>query len=133
MLKDSYALPRADNSPPVILIADDDDDSRLMLKFLLESWNYLVIEAVNGAEAFCIAETEKPDLILMDVRMPDLDGFETARKIRESGNMDGVPIIFLSGCAEQFYRDRTKEAGGNDYLVKPLDFDRLANTLGKYL
>lgn len=80
MLKDSYALPRADNSPPVILIADDDDDSRLMLKFLLESWNYLVIEAVNGAEAFCIAETEKPDLILMDVKMPDLDGFERRGK-----------------------------------------------------
>lgn len=134
MLKDALAPPpREINHPPVILIADDDEDSREMLRFLLESWSYRVLEAKDGKEAVRLTKTRKPNLILMDVKMPDLDGFETARAIRESSDIDGVPIIFLSGCAEKIYRRRASEAGGDGYLVKPLDFEKLEKMLGKYI
>lgn len=120
-------------SVPIILIVEDDADSRAMLKFLLESWNYSVIEAENGVEAVRIAEKTRPDLILLDVKLPLLDGFEAARRIRESAEIGGVPVIFLSGCAEKHYRNAGSEAGGKEYLVKPLDFEKLQNALGKYL
>jgi DNA-binding response OmpR family regulator len=116
-----------------ILIADDDDDSRNMLKILLKLWNYKVVEAKDGSEAVSLAKEMRPDLILMDVRMPQLDGFETARRIRQSEEVNGVPIIFLSACAELAFYNRAIESGGDDYLIKPLDFDLLEKTLDQYL
>lgn len=118
---------------PKILIVDDDEDSRLMLNFLLETWDYLVVEAKDGIEAVNLAERERPDLILMDVKLPCLDGFEVTRRIRQSEQTGGIPIVFLSGCAEPHYRRAATEVGDNDYLVKPLDFDKLQNTLVKYI
>jgi len=122
------------NKPvPVILIVDDDDDSRLMLKLLLEMWKYRVVEAKDGVEAINIVEISCPDLILMDVRMPNLDGFEVTRQIRDSAKIESVPVVFLSGCAEALYKQKASAAGGNEYLVKPLDFEALEHTLGKYI
>ncbi len=69
----------------------------------------------------------------MDVKLPRLDGFDETRRIRQSEQTGGIPIVFLSGCAEASYRRAAIEVGGNDYLVKPLDFDKLQNTLGKYI
>ncbi|MGC2238522.1 MAG: response regulator [Pyrinomonadaceae bacterium] len=122
------------NEPiPVVLIVDDDDDSRLMLKIILEIWKYQVIEATDGIEALNIAENSCPDLILMDVRMPRLDGFGVTCQIRQSTKIESVPIIFLSGCAEASYKQEASAVGGNEYLVKPLDFEELEITLGKYI
>lgn len=118
---------------PIVLIVEDDEDNRAMLKFLLESWNYCVIEAENGTEAIRIAEENCPDLILLDVKMPVLDGFEVTRRIRESAKLNGVPVIFLSGCAEAKYQSAASAVGGNEYLVKPLDVEKLQITLGKYI
>lgn len=118
---------------PVILIVDDDDDSRLMLKLLLEVWKYRVVEAKDGIEAINLAGISCPDLILMDVRMPNLDGFEVTRQIRHSAKIESVPVVFLSGYAEPLYRQKASAAGGNEYLVKPLDFEELEHTLGKYI
>ena len=124
---------RNNDSKLTILIADDDDDNRTMLKTLLEIWGYRVLEAKDGGEAFGFAEKARPDLILMDVRMPRFDGFETARRIRRSKKTVGVPIIFISGCAEKSYRNEAGDAGGNEYMVKPVDFGVLEKTLVKYL
>lgn len=118
---------------PIILIVEDDEDSRLMLRLLLEMWRYGVIEAKDGVEAVSLAEKQQPDLILMDVKLPLLDGFATTRRIRASTAIDGVPIVFLSGCAEDEYRRAAFAAGGNEYLIKPLDFEQLEGTLGKYI
>lgn len=122
-----------DKLPPKILIVDDDEDSRQMLNFLLETWSYRVVEAKDGIEAVSLAERERPDLILMDVKLPRLDGFDVTRRIRQSEQTNGVPIVFLSGCAEPHYRSAAAEVGGNEFLVKPLDFDKLQSTLGKYI
>lgn len=124
---------RANDRAPVVLIVDDDDDSRLMLKILLEMWNYRVVEAGDGIEALDLAENSRPDLILLDVKMPNLDGFAVTEKIRRSAKIGSVPIIFLSGCAEANYKKRAFAVGGNEYLVKPLDFQALENSLSGYL
>jgi len=129
----SFVRPQVNNRIPVILIVEDDVDNRLMLKILLEMWNYRVLEATDGIEAISIAERTRPDLILMDIKMSNLDGFETTRRIRQSATINGVPIIFLSGYAETVYRRRASAAGANDYLVKPLMFEQLEITLGKYV
>lgn len=81
MTATSFAAERVNNSSaPVILIAEDNADSREMLKILLEMWNYRVIEAEDGEEAVRVAEKIRPDLILMDVRLPLLDGLDAARR-----------------------------------------------------
>ena len=121
------------NPIPVVLIVDDNEDCRLMLRFLLETWKYKVIEAADGIEAISVAERMRPNLILMDVRLPYLDGFGAVRQIRRSVNTGGVPIIFLSACVEMVYKQQAFAVGGNEYLTKPLDFDELENTLGRYI
>lgn len=100
---------------------------------MLETWNYRVFEATDGFEAVSLAGTERPDVILMDVKLPQLDGFDAARRIRESAKTGDIPIFFLSGCAEAVYRNAASAAGGNEYLVKPLDFEELEKALNKYV
>lgn len=128
------AVTRSPDDPiPVILIVDDSDDSREMLKTLLEMWNYRVIEATDGIEAIKIAKKNRLYLILMDVKLPKIDGFEAARQIRETEKIENVPIIFLSGCAEAVYQQQGQACGGNEYLTKPLDFEKLERILDKYI
>jgi CheY-like chemotaxis protein len=124
---------QTDEKLPTVLVVDDNDDSREILKILLEMWNFKVVEAANGDEAIKRAENVFPDVILMDVRMPDLSGFEVTRHLRQSAKTADVPIIFLSGCAEENYKKQASAVGGNEYLVKPIDFQELEATLGKYL
>lgn len=114
---------------PTVLIAEDDADNRELLKVMLEIWNFRVIVATDGREALQLAEKVRPDLILMDVKMPLLDGIETTRRIRDSAFISETPIIFLSGCAEPKYRNAATEVGANAYLVKPLDFDKLQTVI----
>ncbi len=128
----AFARSPDDSAAPVILIVEDDEDNRLMLRLMLEIWNYRVHEAKNGFEAIEVAKKENPNLILMDVRMPRLDGFETARMMRRSDVVDGTPIIFLSGCAQRFYRQIAFEAGGDEFLTKPVDFHLLETLLSRY-
>lgn len=124
---------QANKPTPIVLIVDDDDDNRVMLKILLEMWEYRVVEAKDGIEAVSVAENTRPDLILMDVKMPDLDGFGVTEKIRQSEKIENVPIIFLSGCGEAVYKQKASAVGGNEYLVKPLNFQELESTLGRYV
>lgn len=118
---------------PLILIVEDNEDNRQMLKVLLETWSCAVLEAADGTEALSIAEKSRPDLILMDAQLPDVDGFETTRRIRQSATVGDVPIVFVSGCAEADYRRRASDAGANEYLVKPLVFEQLGSALEKYV
>lgn len=121
------------NRIPLILIVEDNEDSRLMLKILLEMWKYRVSEATDGIEAVSLAKKIHPDLILMDVKLPKIDGFEATRRIRESEIISRVPIVILSACAEMIYRRSAALAGADEYLVKPLDFELLEITLEKYV
>lgn len=118
---------------PLILIVEDNEDCRLLLKYLLNIWNYRSVEAIDGWEAIRRTEETKPDLILMDVRLPGIDGIEATRLIRAMPNVGRVPIIFVSASAEKSFQTAAIAAGGNEYMVKPLDFEQLKNTLEKYI
>lgn len=119
---------RADAEAPLVLIVEDHADSRFMLHYMLEMWKYRVIEAENGAEAVTAAKSFRPDLILMDVSLPDTDGFAVARRIR--AELGEVPVVFLSGYSRNSFGDQTAEFA--DYFVKPIGADELKYTVGKY-
>jgi CheY-like chemotaxis protein len=110
----------ADGSPgPLVLIAEDHEDSRDALKTLLDAFGYRVVEAENGREAVERAVAERPDLILMDMMMPKVDGFQATREIRMVEGLRGVPILALT--AMEGARERALQAGCDDLVPKPLD------------
>jgi len=122
-----------ENDVKFILIVEDSDDNREVLRYILRSIGYGVLEAENGEEAVSICRNKKPALILMDLSMPVLDGFGAARKIRQIEDGDAVPIIALSAHATVEHRLKAKEIGFNDYLSKPIDFSQLEAVLHRYL
>lgn len=123
----------AASSKPLVLVVEDHEDTRFLLKYLLTMRGFDVAEAENGEDGVDMAERLRPDLILMDISLPRLDGLAATRRMRELATLRGVPIIFLSGHAEPAAQVRAREAGGDDYLVKPLDIKRLDRVLAQHL
>src|SRR6266581_461726 len=105
-----------------ILVVDDSPTIRAALKALLERMGHTVVEANDGKEALRIYRQDRPGLVLIDVVMPVMDGYESARHMRETSADEWVPIIFLSSKEADQDLDRAIEAGGDDYLVKPVSF-----------
>ena len=118
---------------PLVLIAEDHEDTRSMLTTLLGLSGYAFTEAADGEEAVQLARALAPDLILMDGGLPGVDGVAATRRIRGFAHAARVPIIFLSGHAEASFIGRAREAGCDEYIVKPIDFDQLDDLLKKYL
>ena len=127
-----------------VLLVEDFEDSRFSLSKLLEIEGYEVLEAVDGAEAVNLALSAKPDLILMDLSLPIIDGLSATKQIREheSQNQDEsqsqdsvyrVPIIALSAHDMSDFHTRARDAGCTDYVTKPIDFDTLMVVMSKYL
>ncbi|RDH84528.1 MAG: diguanylate cyclase response regulator [endosymbiont of Galathealinum brachiosum] len=104
-----------------VLLVDDTKTERLIISSYLEKMGHSVVVAENGKQAVSLYHSEKPDLVLMDVIMPEMDGHEAARQMRHDENL-WVPIIFLSGRVEPDDIFAGIEAGGDDYLTKPVDF-----------
>ena len=105
-----------------ILIVDDSATIRAGLRSLLEKMGHAVAEADDGAQALAAYRSDKPELVLIDVMMPVMDGYEAARRMRETSPDEWVPIIFLSSKEADQDLDRAIEAGGDDYLIKPVSF-----------
>lgn len=103
-----------------ILIIDDEPDIRLLLKYNLEKEGLKVVEADNGAAGINMATKARPDLILLDVMMPDMDGIETCEKIRSIQNLSKVLICFLTARGEDYSQIAGFEAGADDYIMKPI-------------
>lgn len=110
---------------PTILVAEDHDDTREMLCMLLEGWGFRVVQASNGLEAVEAAARERPQVILMDGRLPLIDGLEATRRIRENGLLGQVKILALSGSGSPCYRAEALAAGCDDSIEKPFDIERL--------
>jgi CheY-like chemotaxis protein len=104
---------------PVVLVAEDHEDSRDAMRTLLDAFGYRVVEAVNGRQAVERALAERPDLILMDMMMPLMDGLQATREIRAAPSLAGVPVIALT--AMEGARDRVMAAGCDDLVTKPID------------
>lgn len=116
---------------PTILIAEDHLDSREALGALLEAFGFRVIAAVNGAEAVDLARNRRPDLILMDIMMPELDGFEATRRLRGFDETRDIPIITLT--AMDGARSLALDAGANDFLTKPINSGVLLKKVRSWL
>jgi CheY-like chemotaxis protein len=116
----------------LILIADDQSEIREMMRVYLEIDGYRVIEAENGRIAVEKAAECSPNLILMDIAMPVLDGLEAVREIRQHDGIGAIPIVAISAYGE-YYADRARAAGCNEVLHKPLDLDRLKPVIERYL
>jgi chemosensory pili system protein ChpA (sensor histidine kinase/response regulator) len=108
-----------------ILVAEDDGDIRLMMTTLLGMKGYRVLEARDGQETLDVAQRERPDLILMDLQLPRLNGFAVARFMRQSDALRRTPIVVVSAHDPAKHRNLALAAGCNAYVQKPIDFDRL--------
>ena len=116
----------------VILVAEDDDDNRFVMRTLLELRGYSVLEAANGQEAIEVAVRDLPDLILMDLKMPLLNGLAAARSIRQGG-ICRAPIVALSAYDPSQHRAVALAAGCSDYVLKPIDYERLESIIESLL
>ena len=117
----------------LVLVAEDHEDTRLLLRTLLERRGLWVLEACDGLTAVEIARRERPDLILMDGGLPLLDGFAATRRMRTLASLSSVPIAFLSGHAAPQQQLEARDAGCDDYVVKPFDIARLDRVLKRHL
>jgi CheY-like chemotaxis protein len=108
-----------------ILVAEDHDDTRAMLCMFLAGLGFRVVEACNGLEAVEAASRERPQLILMDGRLPLLDGLDATRRIRQNALLDHVKILALNGSGSPRYHAEALAAGCDDSIEKPFDIDRL--------
>jgi CheY-like chemotaxis protein len=121
------------NAPPTILVVEDFEDNRFMMRRLLEMSGYRVLEAVNGEEAVNLACRELPELILMDLSLPQLDGLAATRRIRQHPDLRDVPIVAVSAHDTADFHADALAAGCNDYVTKPIDFDQLEALLNRLL
>lgn len=108
-----------------ILVVEDNDMNRDMLSRRLERRGYQVITAADGKNGIAVAQTQSPDLILLDMSLPEVDGWEAARRLKSDRATHHIPVIALTAHAMSSDRQRALEAGCDDYETKPLEFARL--------
>ena len=102
-----------------ILVVEDQEDNRQILRDLLTSGGFDMIEAENGADAITAAEANRPDLILMDIQLPILDGYEATRRIKANPDLKSIPIIVVTSYALSGDEGKARLAGCDDYVAKP--------------
>ena len=117
---------------PLILVAEEKLADRIVIKELLDLYNARILETTSGEATFDFTVIHRPDLIFIDSSLPGLDAFETAHLIRTIYAFHQIPIIFLSDYPERTERYKAFNAGADDYLIKPLDLDRIDNILERY-
>lgn len=116
-----------------VLIVEDEADVRSFLRPMLEELGYRVHEAVNGAEGLAACEAHRPDIVLMDVRMPGMDGLETCARMQEQESTRDIPVIFISGLMNLEEKLKAFRAGGVDYITKPFRMEEVAVRLRTHL
>ncbi|HET6978385.1 MAG TPA: response regulator [Pyrinomonadaceae bacterium] len=119
--------------PPSVLIVEDTEDNRFMMRRLLEMSGYRVFEATNGEEAVKVAQAESPQLILMDLSLPVIDGLAATRLIRKVPDLQTTPIIAVSAHDSSDFQAEAVEAGCNSYVTKPIDFTHLEELIRQLL
>jgi two-component system cell cycle response regulator DivK len=116
-----------------ILVVEDHEDNRQILRDLLASGGFDMIEAENGAEAVIAAEANRPDLILMDIQLPVVDGYEATRRIKANPLLKAIPIIAITSYALSGDEEKTRRAGCDDYVTKPFSPRQLLAKIRQYL
>jgi two-component system, cell cycle response regulator DivK len=116
-----------------ILYVEDNPDNRLLVKRILLSEDYLLLEATDAAEALDVLERTHPDLILMDINMPGVDGYTLTAKIKALPGFERVPILAVTANVMRGDKEKTLEAGCDGYIQKPLDVDQLTREIERFL
>jgi two-component system cell cycle response regulator DivK len=116
-----------------ILYIEDSPSNRLLVKRVLMVEGYEVLEAEDGIQGIEIARDKHPDLILMDMNLPDVDGYEMTRRIRDSVDLGGIPVVAVTANVMQGDREKTLEAGCVGYIPKPIDVDALPEQIARFL
>ena len=117
----------------VVIVVDDFEDTRQMLRRMLEMSGCRVVEAANGQEAIDLSQREEPDLVLMDLNMPVLDGFNATLRIREDVRTRDVPVVAITAYDTAESRAAATAVGCCEYVTKPLDHERLKTILQKLI
>jgi CheY-like chemotaxis protein len=112
-----------------VLLVEDFEDTRLVLRLALEDHGFIVLEAQNGEEGVESANRENPDVILMDLTMPLMDGFAAAKLIRQNEQLKNVPIIAITAHQETDFRSDAKASGFDAYVTKPVDVNWLKDLI----
>ena len=116
-----------------ILVVDDNDTNLYLIRFILEKNGHEVIEAKDGLEGVKLALEEEPDLVIMDIQLPGIDGHEATRRIRGEESKEEIPIIALTSFAMPIDKELALGAGCNSYLTKPIDVQTFITEVNRYL
>lgn len=116
-----------------ILYIEDNRENRTLVKRVLEAEGYVVLEADDGPSGLRVIEEEIPALILMDINLPEIDGYEVTTQLRQMEALDGVPIVALTANVLRGDRERSLDAGCDGYIQKPIDVDLLPAQIGAFL
>lgn len=125
--------PKKNSRAPVVLIADDVEANRLVLKNIISEMGYQAVLAENGLQALKLAQHIKPQLIILDIAMPEMDGYEACRRIKEDTDTKDIPIIFISALDEPNDIVRGFSLGGEDYIVKPFISEVVTARVGLHI
>jgi DNA-binding response OmpR family regulator len=118
---------------PIILVVDDDYELRALVEVILRRSGYRVVGAASGAQAHALAVVEPPDLVLMDIGMPDVDGLSTIWKMRENSKLAEIPVVIITAYDSYDLRGEAASAGCKGYLTKPFDPDQLREVVRSIL
>ena len=116
-----------------ILYVEDNPDNRLLVRRILLSEDYSILEATDAMDALNILKTARPDLILMDINMPDMDGYTLTSKIKMMPGFERVPILAVTANVMRGDKEKTLEAGCDGYIQKPLDIEQLTREIEKFI
>ncbi len=116
-----------------LLVAEDEKDVRELIEIILRYHGFEVVSARDGREAIAAAEAEQFDLILLDVRMPRVDGYEACRRLRQMESTRDIPVIMLSALGQEAEKTEGLAAGADEYLVKPFTPNSLVATVNRHL
>ena len=120
-------------SKATILYVEDNPENRMLVRRILLSQDYSLLEAKDASDALNVLKKERPDLILMDINMPDMDGYALTARIKAMPGFERVPILALTANVMRGDKEKTLEAGCDGYIQKPLDIDQLIREVERYL
>ncbi|HUF12542.1 MAG TPA: response regulator [Longimicrobiales bacterium] len=121
------------NRKKLILVVDDDPNSREIVQTFLESRGYSVVTVPTGESALAAVQEETPDLILLDVMMPGMDGWEVARTLKDHADYAGIRVVMMTARSDFSDKQKGLQAGADDYIVKPIQLEDLGKTVKRNL
>ena len=118
---------------PKVLLVEDNENNRYLAQFLLEREGFAVRVAVNGKQALEVARSDKPDLVLMDIQMPEMDGYQTAERFKREPTLMEIPLVGVSFFVMPGDRERALQVGFVGYIEKPINPDTFAGEVARFL